>query len=216
MAEDGIHVARVATALSAERLVPYLRETNGDLAGAVQLYEWNLAVSGGFYEALGILEVVLRNALSEQLIAHHGTMAGHWYDDPLGILSVQAADDIAAARHRVARLHRGESPGRVIAELNFGFWKFLLARRYEATLWTGYLRHAFPNLQPQSKATVYRSLDALHTLRNRIAHHEPIRKRQLTEDMLTIYRVLDWIDSDVRTWAISVSRLKALLAARRE
>lgn len=65
--------------------------------------------------------MVLRNALSEQLAARHGTLAGHWYDDPLGVLSVQAVDDIAAARRRVAKLRRGESPGRLIAELNFGF-----------------------------------------------------------------------------------------------
>ena len=33
----------------------------------------------------------------------------------------------------------------MVAELNFGFWKFLLARPYEATLWTPALWHAFPN-----------------------------------------------------------------------
>ncbi len=208
------YVAKVATALSAERLNPYLHAAKGDLAEAVRLYEWNLAVSGAFYEALGILEVVLRNALGEQLAAHHGTLAGHWYDNPLGILSVQAVDDIAAARYRVAKLRRGESPGRVIAELNFGFWKFLLARRYEATLWTGYLRHAFPNLRPQNRATVHSALDTLHTLRNRIAHHEPIHKRDLSANMLTIYRVLDWIDPDVRAWAVSVSRLQPLIIGR--
>lgn len=214
MTEADTHVAHVATALSAERLTPYVRATNGSLAEAVRLYEWNLAVSGALYEALGILEVVLRNALSEQLAAHHGTLAGHWYDAPLGVLSVQATDDIGAARNRVVKLRRGESPGRVIAELNFGFWKFLLARRYEATLWTGYLRHAFPNLRPQNRATVYGALDALHTLRNRIAHHEPIHKRNLSTDMLTIYRVLDWIDPEVRAWAIGLSRLQPLITAR--
>lgn len=207
-------VVHVATALSTERLTPYLGAMKGDLAEAVRLYEWNIAVSGAFYETLSILEVVLRNALSEKLAAHHGTLTGSWYDDPLGILSAQAADDIAAARHRVAKLRRGESPGRVIAELNFGFWKFLLARRYEATLWTGYLRHAFPNLRPQNRATVYSALDTLHTIRNRIAHHEPIYTRDLSADMLTIYRVLDWINPDVRAWAVSRSRLQSLITSR--
>ena len=49
---------------------------------------------------------------------------------------------------------------------------------------------------------------------NRIAHHEPIHKRDLSADMLTLYRVLDWIDPDVRTWAISLSRLQPLITAR--
>lgn len=206
--------ATIAAALSPERLAPYLNATGGDLTEAVRLYEWNLAVSGALYEALGILEVVLRNALSTQLTAHHGTLAGQWYDDPLEVLSDLAHEDIAAARRRVRKLRRPETPGRVVAELTFGFWKFLLAKRYEATLWTGYLRHAFPNLQPQSRVAVYRALDELHTVRNRIAHHEPIHGRDLTADTLTIYRLLDWISHDVRAWAVTLSRLKPVIATR--
>lgn len=214
MAVSEVDLARVAVALSTERLAPYLRAASGDLDGALRLYEWNLAVLGGFYEALGILEVVLRNALSVQLTERHGTLAGNWYDDPLRMLSDLAHEDIDAARRCIRKLRRTETSGRVIAELNFGFWKFLLAKRYEATLWTGYLRHAFPNLQPQSRAVVYRALDELHMLRNRIAHHEPIHNRNLMVDMLTVYRLLDWIDADARAWALGLSRLQSLIAAR--
>lgn len=206
--------AGIAAALSPERLAPYLTATSGDQAGALRLYEWNLAVSGALYEALGIIEVVLRNALSAQLTARHGTRSGHWYDDPGRVLSEFARKDIAAARRRVRKLRRPETPGRVVAELNFGFWKFLLAKRYEATLWTGHLRHAFPNLQPQNRATAYRALDELHRLRNRIAHHEPVHTRDLKADALTIYRLLDWIDHDVRTWAVTLSRLSPVIAVR--
>lgn len=214
MTVDEPGAARIATALSPERLAPYLRATGGEPTEAVRLYEWNLGVSGALYEALGILEVVLRNALSTQLTAHLGTLAGHWYDDPLDVLSDLAHEDVAAARRRLRKLRRPETPGRVVAELSFGFWKFLLAKRYEATLWTGYLRHAFPNLQPQSRATVYRALDELHTVRNRIAHHEPIHSRDLTADTLTIYRLLDWIDHDVHEWAVTLSRLQSIIANR--
>jgi hypothetical protein len=206
--------ARIAAALSTERLAPYLTATSGDQAGALRLYEWNLAVSGALYEALGIVEVVLRNAMSAQLTVWHRNRAGHWYDDPRGVLSGFAREDIAAARRRVRKLHRPETPGRVVAELNFGFWRFLLAKRYEATLWTGHLRHAFPDLQPQSRVAVYRALDELHTLRNRIAHHEPVHSRDLTADTVTIYRLLDWINHDVRAWAVTLSRLAPVIAMR--
>lgn len=214
MSSGQVNIARVAVALSESRLAPYLRATGGDLAGAVRLYEWNLAVSGALYEALGVLEVVLRNALSAQLATHHRGVAGDWYDDPGGVLSEFAHRDIAAARSRVRKLRRPETSGRVVAELNFGFWKFLLARRYEATLWTGQLRHAFPNLLPQRRVTVYRALDELHGLRNRIAHHEPVHRRDLAGDARAIYRVLDWIDADVHLWAVTLSRLEPILAAR--
>jgi len=214
MAINEPELARIAGALSPERFAPYLHATGGDLHAALRLYEWNLAISGALYEALGILEVVLRNSLSTQLAVHHGTLAGQWYDDPLGVLSDLAHDDIAAARRRVRKLGRAETPGRVVAELSLGFWKFLLAKRYEATLWTGYLRLAFPRLQPQRRAVVYRALDEMHTVRNRIAHHERIHGRDLAADMLTIYRLLDWIDADVRAWAVSLSRFQSIVASR--
>ena len=104
--------ARIAVAHSTERLEPYLRATSGELDKALRLYEWTLALSGSLYEAFGILEVVLRNALGTQLAAHHGTLAGNWYDDPLGVLSELAHEDITAARPRVRKLRRPETPGR--------------------------------------------------------------------------------------------------------
>jgi hypothetical protein len=206
--------ARVAEALSSERLEPYRRAAGGDTAAALRLYEWNLAVSGALYEVLAVLEVVLRNELSRQLEEHHGSRPGHWYDDPRGLLSAHARGDIAVARQRVSRLRRQETPGRIVAELSFGFWKFLLARRYEATLWTKHLRHAFPRLQPQDRGVVFRTVDGLHSLRNRIAHHEPVHRRNLDADAAAVFRLFSWIDADVNRWAHSLSRLQPLLRTR--
>lgn len=77
MAVDKPDTARIAAALSPERVAPYVRATGGDLDAGVRLYEWNLTISGALFEALGILEVVLRNALNSQLTAQHGTLRGH-------------------------------------------------------------------------------------------------------------------------------------------
>lgn len=214
MPATSIDMAKVEAGLSPERLGPYLRASNGDSTQAIRLYEWNLQVSAAFFESLSIVEVSLRNALSAQLAAHHGSLVGHWYDDPLTVFSQEASDDIAKARWRVRNLGRPETPGRVIAELNFSFWRYLLARRYEATLWTAHLRHAFPHLQPQSRQIALDSITSLNELRNRVAHHEPIYRRDLQSDMLTIFRVLEWIEPDVRAWAMTLTRLPAVVASR--
>jgi hypothetical protein len=103
--------ARAAEALSAERLEPYRRAAGGDATAALRLYAWNLTVSGALYEVLALLEVVLRNALSRRIEAHHGSRPGFWYDDPDGVFSAHAHGDIAAARQRVGRLRRQETPG---------------------------------------------------------------------------------------------------------
>ena len=50
--------------LAAARLAPYLVATQGNRRQAIKLYQWNIALSGAVYEALHIVEVVLRNAIN--------------------------------------------------------------------------------------------------------------------------------------------------------
>ncbi|WP_047223145.1 hypothetical protein [Protofrankia coriariae] len=208
------HLPPVADALSSARLTSYLRARDRDLAAGIELYEWNIAVSGAFHEALGIVEVVLRNALHDRLTDYHAARPGHWYDDPVGILSERARRDIGAVRAQIREMRQPETPDRVVAGLNFGFWKFPLAKRHETTLWSGHLRHAFPHMKRQRRGDVYQAVDRLHTLRNRIAHHEPVHRRDLRADTETIHRLLGWIDPDVHAWALRSSRLEAVLATR--
>ncbi|MGH3900006.1 MAG: hypothetical protein ACRDTA_17555 [Pseudonocardiaceae bacterium] len=47
--------------LTPERLARYVAVA-GDDTVAVELYEWNIAAAGAFYEVLGMVEVLLRNA----------------------------------------------------------------------------------------------------------------------------------------------------------
>lgn len=205
---------RIAEALSWERLGPYLTATANDLGAALRLYDWNVSVSGALYEDLGVLEVALRNAIHDRLTTLHADEDVPWYEDPRGLLSPEALQDIDRARERVTRQDRPETPGRVVAELNFGFWRYLFAGRYEATLWTPALRHAFPNLRPQRRAAIADTTGRLHRLRNRIAHHEPIHRRNLARDATAIDTLLGWIDSEVLQWARSRSRLAAVLESR--
>lgn len=52
--------ASIISALSSERIAPYRAATHGDDAAALRLYEWNMAVSGALYEALGVMEASWR------------------------------------------------------------------------------------------------------------------------------------------------------------
>lgn len=59
--------ARIAALLSTPRLTPYLELTNGNVKEALQLYRWNIELSGALYEAVHVVEVIIRNAVDEQL-----------------------------------------------------------------------------------------------------------------------------------------------------
>lgn len=202
--------------LSPERLHPYEQACAHNLDAAVRLYEWNVEIGAAFYEALGILEVVLRNAMHDQLAAWHVRAArpGHWYDDPDLILDPHRRRDIADARLRLQRDAKTETPGRIVAELSFGFWRFLLAKRYETTLWTPALRHAFPALRPARRQTLYGPVHELVRLRNRIAHHEPIHNRPLASLHEDLLRTAGYLDPAIEMWIRGLSRIPTLLVER--
>lgn len=202
--------------LSVERLKPYRRACGDDLARAAQLYEWNAEVASAFSVVIGHFEVVLRNALHEQLTARQlaSGRPGPWYGDPLTLPDEKRQEDVEKARERLSRSRKAETPGRVVAELMFGFWRLLLDSRYQTTLWAKTLRHAFPYLQPQVRSAVYEPVDETNKLRNRIAHHEPIHHLHLDARHEQLMVVSGYIDPYVEAWLRGISRVPGLLANR--
>jgi hypothetical protein len=186
------------------------------LDAAIALYEWNAQIGAALLEVLGHVEIVLRNALDRSLSAWFSTtsLPGEWYDDPLNLFDAYGKEDVNAARDKLARARKTETHGRIIAELPFGFWRFLLSRKYQNTLWAQALRHAFPGLQPQTRSVVYNIVDDLSTLRNRIAHHEPIHHLPLGSRYADLLRLATLIDPGVGGWIVSVSRFSAVSGAR--
>jgi hypothetical protein len=199
--------------LSRQRMAPYVRAAGGIPAG-LALYRWNVTASAAFYEDLATLEVVLRNALDKQLQAWHDLkfQHGEWWDDPGGVLEADRLGDVADAKRRL--LGARPDHGRVLAEINFGFWRYLLSRRYEQDLWTPALRHAFPHLRPATRAAVGDRVQVLNRFRNRIAHLEPIHQLTLEERQADIIFVVEAICPDTAAWIRRTSRVGTVLETR--
>jgi hypothetical protein len=215
--------------LSAARLAPYVAASGGNLTDGVRLYRWNIEMSGAVYEALHVVEVVLRNTLHDCLEEFHRAThgAGSWLDSPPPCLVPRAIDDIVGARQRaVSALRRkatvaGASgplptltPGAVVAELSMGFWRYLLSKRYETDLWRPSLRHGFPHLGRGSRVDVESPVERLHLLRNRIAHLEPIHTENLSARLRDMTNVLGYICPRTQSWFGSVHRIKVVLATK--
>lgn len=69
---------------SRPRLDHYLAHTHGDHAAAMELYDWNVAASGAFWQSLSYFEVALRNAIDARMTERHTAAgrSGHWlFDD---------------------------------------------------------------------------------------------------------------------------------------
>ena len=190
----------IISILSQERMLPYFEVCGGSWGKALRLYEWNIHISSALYEALSVAEIALRNALDTQLTQLFSTPHVPWYDNMSTLINSKALQDISQAKSRAFRSPKVPTPGRVVAELNLGFWRYLLASRYETTLWTPALKNAFPNLENLSRKKVYETVSLVHTLRNRIAHHEAIYQRNLFEDLEVISNLVEWISTETSEW----------------
>lgn len=203
--------------LTAERLRSFTA-VRADPAGALDLYEWNMRAASSVIELTGMVEIITRNALDRELrrwaaTRHPGT---DWFE--VVPVDAQGRTDIAKARARATRNdRRPEVHGRVVAELSFGFWRYLVESRYLTTLWTPALHRAFPHgdhdLLTRQRA-VKQHFQQLHFVRNRAAHHEPIHNRDLRRDHLLALELLGWVSPPAANWANAVSGLPAILEQR--
>ena len=222
---SSINFQVIAQRLTATRLASYLQATNGDVEAAIRLYDWNSNVASALYEDLGRLEVVFRNAIDEALV-HCGTVKGWpdvWFRRTQlfpGQHASRTRDDINAARWRATG--GGKHPevhGKVIAELSFGFWRYLCKHDYLTSLWVPAVASAFP-LHPSAgnprriRAQVEDRMQRLHFLRNRVAHHEPIHRRNLAQDYADLQELTGWMCVDCGAWIDMNSRTLTVLAAR--
>lgn len=205
--------------LSQSRLTPYLVASGGDLAHALDLYSWNLRVAAAFFVDLGTVEVVLRNSIDNHLTARFQTssVSEPWFKtivfSTVGEAQVEKALKSVSQKPDVLQSHDD-----VISQLTLGFWKNLLAKRYQATLWPT-MKNAFlndPNQLEQKREMIFSVVEQMNFLRNRIAHHEPIFNRDLTKQHASMFEFLGSMSLETRLWAESISQTMSVISDRPE
>ena len=200
---------------SAERMAPYLAACHGDRERAEALYAWNADLSAACWRTLGHVEVLLRNALHGELVTWTAKAYGDscWYRVAQAELHPNGRADIARAIRRASRAGRMETGGRVVAELSLGFWRYLLAARYDPTLWRWCLHRAFPHATGARRGVEHQVAD-LHRLRNRIAHMEPLHRMPLPRLHASALTVAGWICPEARDWIASGDQVPRVLGQR--
>jgi hypothetical protein len=211
---DELTIADLERSLSLERLGPYLDLADGDRAYALLLYEWNIRVSEAMYSILQGFEVTLRNSIHDVMCIAHGRH--DWYD--VAVLMDDEKSRIEEAKRRIVRDGRQITPGRVVAELMFGFWSSLAGTVYAQTLWDRHLYKAFRQKKVGRK-DVAKRLKKIRFLRNRVAHHESIigrkgQERNLRQDVREILEATSWICSTTAKWVAHTSSFDTAYSQR--
>lgn len=180
-------------ALSAPRLNKYETWVEGDQDQAISLYTLNVTISEALYTPLHILEITLRNAIHDRMTSLHGEA---WFANTEIIDHRFQKQKIAD----VLKKFGGEaSDGKIVAELTFGFWTALFGKHY-ASLWGQDLRPIFDASKPLQRKEIAKRLNDIRTLRNRIAHHEPIVQFNLQINYEQICELIGWMSPAALSW----------------
>lgn len=209
----------IKEALSAPRLGTYEAATIGtpQLQSALALYAWNAQVSAAMLAPLHFCEVAIRNAVADVLTAAHGSQwpwdAGFMRSLPNPSVGYNPRRDLMSARTGKT------TPGKVIPDLKFIFWQTMFTSRFDARLWTHHLHTVFPHADAtktvaQLRAMVYAELEQLRKLRNRIAHHEPIFRRNLADDFQKIHDLIAIRCPITAAWMVQNQQAQTLITAK--
>jgi hypothetical protein len=195
-------------ALSYERFSRYLEWANGDRARGIQLYTLNTKLSESFYLPLQMLEVALRNRI-------HDVMADTYREDWLlrtGILTLEHQHgQIEDAKAELRRERKDITSGRIVAALPFSFWTSMFSPIYD-TLWQQTLHRIArtPEGRGLRRKDFSTPLKTLRTLRNRIAHHEPILRWNLPKHHDNAVKLTEWLSPAAADWCRTHSRFHAM------
>ena len=213
--------------LTRARISRYLAATDGNLEEALQLYEKNMAVSEALFGILHGVEVSVRNSLHHSLSTDIGVEDWYQHAMPLAFPAVPQLILTAPMRNMLEKARRSTGPaapvGKLVAELTFGFWPFLISGQYH-NLWSASSHKAFPHAHVP-RSFVHTRLETIQRLRNRIAHHEPILSGtnevytgQLGHPKIALQALLEcvsWVSPATADWLRATSRYeqaRAILA----
>lgn len=170
-------VSSLERPISKTRLLAYRPAGSSELDMIVN-YLFNIELSESLYPSLQAFEVALRNSVHATIGSHFGDDL--WFDRP-DLLAPWQIRKVAEARRKLTENGKPHEAGRVVAEMNFGFWHSMFNRPYENKLWLrngnpALIVDAFPNIprRLRTRRTIWDRCDVIRDVRNRVFHYEPV------------------------------------------
>ncbi len=205
----------IIRAVHDDRIDRFLPAAAGSREDAFSLYLWNCTLCEAFYLPMHFAEIIIRNAIHNQLINRHGEV---WYENRaiIGNLDPRRETEFDELLKTERARHGNKlTCHHLVAELSFGFWQHLLTKRFQRVIWATEIRSAFPNLpNSMERQDVHDRVEMIRKWRNRIAHHKPIFDRQPSAKYQEILQLSHWVCHDVATWITSASKVSNAIGLR--
>ncbi|MEI8393303.1 MAG: hypothetical protein WCF85_01110 [Rhodospirillaceae bacterium] len=204
-------ITALRSALSEPRFKAYLAKGGYDEQYALALYLYNVRVAKAFMFPLGVAEVTLRNAIDKRFVDVYDK---NWHRDLRVRDSVLTPESLNALDKAITRAGNNADHGQVVAELTFDFWSNLLRPDY-GSFWRTNLNIVFPNIQRgRLRHDVQLMVKEINVFRNRVAHHEPVLDRNITDIHAKIVEIVSLRCKETAAWLKHHSTVSAAIRTR--
>lgn len=167
---------------SLDRIESFIYSSDDTINDIIERYQDNIKISQALYPELATLEVILRNSINAALCKH---ISETWLEDEIANNTLLEENDynllISAyntTKKECLSSKKELTSGRVIANLNFGFWTNLCMKKYNSKIWNKiyFFKGIFVNYPSKTQAigVISQKLYAIRKLRNRVFHYEQI------------------------------------------
>lgn len=217
--------------ISDARLQNYLDVCDSNYQKALKLYQANMKLSQSFYPLLSLVEVILRNALNNELTKHFNDenwllnqLDGFMVDESLSYIDRYGEQRYnyflkSSVEKSIRNCNKPITQGKIIADLKFGFWTAFFNKTHSRIL-DGVPIGVFERLpRGFNRKKVNESLDKIREFRNRIYHNEPIIFKMNDAGIVefnlekaeSIYGYIqdffNWFNLDFKLWTKKIDRV---------
>ncbi|MFG1243301.1 Abi family protein [Xanthobacter sp. V7C-4] len=190
---------RIVT-LSLQRFDTYVIAAGHNQQRAFALYVWNAQIGASFHILIQAIEVALRNRVNHALVSEFGA---DWWDDAtfLATIDRNRVADLDAVKRRLANKGMALETNQIVASLSFGFWVGMLHSSYNPPIWSKHFRSTFTNVpKGVNRYILFTGCGKIASFRNRVSHHEPLIKHNISQEYSDMFQMLDWLCPDTSVW----------------
>lgn len=162
------------------RLGRYYLASEGNTRKTMTLYRKNMKLSQELFTIISCFEIALRNSIDRHYTAIYGN---NWLKDAASRGGIFDNNKCRFTQNNIndtiRSLNRSYTHFKLVAEMGFGFWRYMFANNQFMAAGSTLLR-ILPGKPRTTPAFQYNhnyilnKLAEINELRNRIAHHEPI------------------------------------------
>lgn len=209
---NGDYFQALKQALAEERLSAYSQDGAGE-AITVARYIWNMALCEALYSPLQIAEIALRNTIHRNLTP--SVCNAEWFCDPESTkITHWQKSKVRSAIEEIRKQRKMVTEGRVVAELNFGFWTAFFDNRHASTGIGAHLaKTAFPHLSSELRGIkkLNQRWREIRRLRNRVFHHERLLHwKDLEQKHERLLESIHWISPELAEMAEKLDRFREI------